>query len=142
MARRAKSVRTALLLAAASCLTACAGREVASSLSPDGRCRVSVRQWSSNPFSLDPGVLIEGRCGWRGYEILKSDDWPVEQAEFAWSPDSQRVGIVICRYKLLGFDFERGLRADRTPETQLVAQRVRKRGPANDNRPRDCWSVP
>lgn len=139
MARRAKSLRPALLRAAASCLTDCAGREVASSLSPDGRCRVSVRQWSSNPFSLDPGVLIEGRCGGRGYEILKLDDWPAYQGEFAWSLDSQRVGIVICYYKELGFDFERGTRSDRIPETQLAAERIRRRGSANKQRASDCW---
>ncbi|MBN8729689.1 MAG: hypothetical protein J0L64_04050 [Acidobacteria bacterium] len=142
MARQAKFLLFALPLAAVACFTSCAGREVASSVSPDGRCRVTVRQWSSSPFSLDPGVLIEGRCGWRGYEVLKLDDWPVEQGEFAWSQDSQRVGIVICTHKVLGFDFKRGQRSDRAPEAQLVAGRVRKRGPANENRGRGCWSAP
>jgi len=136
MARRST---VAVLLAALCGLGACAGREVASSVSPDGRCRVSVRQWSGNPFSIEPGVLIQGRCGWRGYEILKLDGWPVHQGEFAWSPDSRRVGIVICNHKVLGFDFEHGIRADQSPEAQLAEDRIRKRGSANKKLPRDCW---
>lgn len=134
-----RQATVAVMLAALCALSGCAGREVVSSVSPDGRCRVTVRHWSSNPFSLDPGALIEGRCGWRGYEILKMDDWPVYQGEFEWSPDSKRVGIIICYRKELGFDFERGTRSDRVPETRLAAERIRKRGSTNKKRARDCW---
>jgi hypothetical protein len=128
----------ALLLAGVCGFTGCAGHEVARSVSPDGRCRVTVRQWSSNPFSLDPGVWIEGRCGWRRHEILKMDDWPVNRGEFAWARDSRRVGIAICAFKPLGFDFDRGRRDDQAPEVKLAAERLLTHGGVR-RQPRDCW---